>query len=435
MKATRPALVLVAVLAVGGLTACTAVTTANAPTTAAVETAASVASASLWDSSVVHDIEVTIADADLNSVLDTYTSTGEKIWVSATVVIDGVTFENVGIKLKGNSTLRVVSSDSGGSELPWLIRLDKYVDGQNLDGETELVVRGNSSETALNEAVALELLSEAGLASQEAISSRFSVNGGATQLRLVIQNPDEDWDAQEFGTTGLLYKAEAGGDYRYRGDDPASYADIFDQETGDDNLTPLITFLKFVNESDDATFVAEIGNYLDVDSFATYLAFQSLIDNFDDIDGPGNNSYLHFDETTGLMTVVNWDLNLAFGVQNVAGAGGEMPGGGQGGGRPNGAVAPGGALGGALGGAPGGAPGGAGNGGPSSGNVLAERFEQLFPDAVPAATEALTSSLISSGAAQDALDSWVAVLKAGASDLVSSATIDDEAAAIRGYLG
>jgi len=42
--------------------------------------------------------------------------------------------------------------------MPWIIRLDKFVDGQNYEGETQLVVRANSTETALNEAVALELL-------------------------------------------------------------------------------------------------------------------------------------------------------------------------------------------------------------------------------------------------------------------------------------
>ncbi len=417
MKLSRPVLVLIAVLAVGGLTACSATTTAQAPTTSTSEAAATVTSATVWDSSAVHDIAVTIAEADLEALLTAYAQTGEKVWATATVTIDGTTLENVGIKLKGNSSLRGVGTDSDPSELPWLIRLDKYVDGQNIDGETELVVRGNNSETALNEAVALELLSAAGLASQEAVSSRFSVNGGTDRLRLVIQNPDDDWAAQEFGTTGLLYKAEAGGDYSYRGDDPASYEDVFDQEAGDENLEPLTEFLRFINESDDATFVAQLSSYLDIDSFATYLAFQELVDNFDDIDGPGNNSYLHYDESTGLMTVVNWDLNLAFGVQNGGGGegagkpGGGMPGG-QGGARPG---------------------GGAAGGGPSSGNILAERFAELFPDAVAAATATLDSTLIASGTAEAVLDEWTAVLAEGASDLVSESTIETEAAAISAY--
>ena len=56
---------------------------------------------------------------------------------------------------------------------------------------------------------------------------------------------------------------------------------------------------------------------------------QDLIDNFDDINGPGNNSYLYYDSETGVFTVVAWDHNLAFGIRNNDGFG---PGGGPAGG-------------------------------------------------------------------------------------------------------
>ena len=42
----------------------------------------------------------------------------------------------------------------------------------------------------------------------------------------------------------------------------------------------------------------------------------------DDIDGPGNNSYLFWDSATGMFTVVAWDHNLAFGA-SMGGAGPE----------------------------------------------------------------------------------------------------------------
>jgi spore coat protein CotH len=76
-------------------------------------------------------------------------STGDKEWISATVTIDGTTFENAGLRLKGNSSLRGASFDTDPTALPWLIRLDKYVDGQSLDGYTQFVVRSNNSETSL----------------------------------------------------------------------------------------------------------------------------------------------------------------------------------------------------------------------------------------------------------------------------------------------
>lgn len=396
MKRTPIAIVLASALALAGCASTTSEVSRTAPS-------------SLWDSDAVHDISVDIADADYDALIAAYVADASKIWVTATVTIDGETLENVGLKLKGNSTLFGTNDESDPSELPWIIRLDKYVDDQSYEGETELIVRANNSETSLNEAVALELLGLAGLATEEAVASRFTVNGGDTELALVMQSLDDDWVSAQFDDDGLLYKAEAGGDYSYRGDDPEEYADVFDQEAGADDLEPLTAFLQFIDESDDATFAAELADHLDIDAFATYLAFQDLVDNYDDIDGPGNNSYLHYDTETGLMTVVNWDLNLTFGTSNRP-AGGAV----QGGGRPAG----------------GGAPGGR-----SGGNILSERFlaNDEFEALYDAKTTELTQALFGSGAADEVLDRWVDVLSANAADLVDEATIEAEADDIRAY--
>lgn len=386
----------------------------------------------------VHDIGIELDTADFEAMVAAYNESGEKEWIEATVTIDGVSYTDVGLRLKGNSSLRGVSANDDPASLPWLIKLDKFVDGQSHDGLTEMVVRSNSSETSLNEAVALELLDLAGLASQDAVITRLSVNGSEQVLRLVIDNPEDDWMAEELDASGALYKAESTGDYSYRGDDPESYTEVFDQEAGDDNadLTPLIEFLDFINNSDDATFAAELGDRLDVDAFATYLAMQDLLENFDDIDGPGNNSYLYYDTASGQFTVVPWDYNLAFG-SGPGGPGGEgRPSGGpmgDGGGFP---AAPDG--GGAMpapgqGGMPAGGamPGGRGPGGRS--NVLVERFtaneelNALYQEKVTA----LKAELFDSGAASEVLAAYAALV--ADSGLVDQDTIDTEAAAISAY--
>lgn len=77
-------------------------------------------------------------------------------------------------------------------------------------------------------------------------------------------------------------------------------------------MTPLITFLDFINNSTDEEYSKKLSEYLDVDAFASYLAMQDLVSNSDDIDGPGNNAYLYYDKKTKRMTVVAWDQNLSF---------------------------------------------------------------------------------------------------------------------------
>ena len=166
-------------------------------------------------------------------MISEYAASSDKTWIEATVTIDGDTYENVGLRLKGNSSLFGLNAETAQNpeDLPWLIRLDKFEDDQDHDGWYDIVIRSNSTETAMNEAVAVELLGEAGLATEQAIATTLQINGGDTELRLAMQNPDEVWEDANFDTDmAALYKAESTGDYTYRGDDPDSYDDVFDQE-------------------------------------------------------------------------------------------------------------------------------------------------------------------------------------------------------------
>jgi spore coat protein CotH len=377
---------------------------------------------SLFDDSTVHDVTLTFDDGSFDAMLETYLATGDKPWIEATVAIDGTMYEAAGIRLKGNSSLRGSAASADPVSLPWLVDLDQFVDGQSYRGVTEFVVRSNSTTTALNEAVALELLARAGLASQASTPIRFTVNGGSAKLRLVVENPDDTWMAAALDEDGALYKAESSGDYTYRGEDPSAYDEVFDQEAGKDNadLTPLIDFLRFINESDDATFATEITKRLDVDAFATYLAMQELLDNFDDIDGPGNNSYLFYDAASGAFTVVPWDHNLAFGVRPGGGGGAPqvMPGDGvgRGGGEP---------------------PFGQGGpGGPNRSNVLVERVLAIetYAELVADDRASLRAALYDSGVAAEILAAKVAVLEAQAADLVDASTLATESQQIAAKL-
>ena len=402
----------------------------------------------LFDSSLVHTITVDFDEADYDAMIETFTSTGDKEWISATVTLDGMTYDNVGLRLKGNSSLFGLTAATSGDpeDLPWLIRLNEFVEGADHQGYEEIVIRSNSTETAMNEAVAQELLALTGLASQRPIATSFTVNGADTELRLAVEHPDEEWYDDNFDDEdGLLYKADSDGDYSYRGDDAEAYTDVFDQKVGDDDMQPLIDFLEFIDNADDATFAAELSDRLDVDGFATYLAFQDLIGNADDINGRGNNSYLQYDTTTDQFTVVSWDLNLAFGTANVgrtAGAAGDTgaapgarPAGG-GGGRPAGPPP------GAAGDAPTGGLGGMPAGGPQAGgpgdqpNVLVDRFlaDEEFAALYSSKTDQLTELLFSSGTVDIVIASWADVLIEGAADLVSEATVTADAAAIIGYV-
>jgi spore coat protein CotH len=411
-----------------------------------------------YDASTVHEIVVTFDQGGYDAMIEAFQADNGKDWIEASVTIDGESYRQVGMRLKGNSSLfaiggRIPGLDFGGppaggppaaapaeppppqpptsdapgaplggpplgsgfgggevsvdkpESLPWLIRLDKYIEDQNHQGRTEFVVRSNTSKTGLNEAVALSLLGEIGLANQSSAMVRFTVNGGE-KLRLVVDNPNDRWMADALDESGKLYKADNSGDYSYLGDDPDAYKDVFKQEAGDDDLRPLIEFLDFVNNSTDDEFAASLAERLDVAAFARYLAFEdAIVRNFDTIDGPGNNSYLYFDPASKRMTVVAWDHNLAlgvspFGVGDATNAGGFDP-----------ANMP--------------------ADFPikfSGNNILTVRFKanNEFAAMITAETLTLTAEIIDSGVADDVLGEWTQLLEQDATALVPLETIRDE---------
>ncbi len=214
-----------------------------------------------------------------------------------------------------------------------------------------------------------------------------------------MENPDEGWMVRAFGAGGGLYKARSAGNWEYRGDDFDAYDVSFDQKAGkaDVDLTPLVEFLDFINNSGDAAFAAGMAERFDVVGFAVYLAMQDLLQNFDDINGPGNNAYLHYDPARQWWTVVPWDNNFS-----LAGLGFLADGG------PAAEVA----------------------GLPEFGsNVLVDRFlaNPDFDQITAGQVDALTRSLYASGVAAEILARRVAVLERDAADLVDPAVVREEA--------
>ncbi len=400
----------------------------------------------------LHSVEITVDQSAYQEMITAYTSNQTKNWIEATVTVDGVAHEKAGLKLKGNSSLQGISAGTAPQQLPWLVRFDKFVDGANHEGMTRMVIRAGATTSALNEAVALDLLATTGLASEKAAHISLSVNGSDPVLRLTCQDLDESWVAQNFDVAGLLYKAESTGDYTYRGTDESAYKDVFDQETGKANLTPLIEFLQFINESSDADFQSGLAQRVDVDKMVTYLAFEDVIDNFDDITGPGNNSFLWWAEQANQMTVVAWDHNCAFGLKPGAGqqgqGGGQPPGGGGQGQPPSGGQQPGGGQPPGDGGAPsngqaptGQPPGGAGGQQPGGGgsqtkaNALVDRFNSLMDGEtkVSAERDRLKQELYTSGVAQTILDARAKVLTDQAGSLIEQSAVEADKQTIAAY--
>ena len=62
----------------------------------------------LFDTTQVHEIYINMTEEEYKDMIDTYSNTSEKDWYKTDITIDWVTVYNVGVRLKGNSSLRWV---------------------------------------------------------------------------------------------------------------------------------------------------------------------------------------------------------------------------------------------------------------------------------------------------------------------------------------
>ncbi|HBF78641.1 MAG TPA: spore coat protein CotH, partial [Streptomyces sp.] len=327
----------------------------------------------------------------------------------------------------GGMTQYNLSADKP-EELPWLIKIDEYVEGRAYQGEREISLRpGSNAQVPLNEALALSLIDASGEPAERYGFSTLKVNNRPTATRLMVENPDTEY-AEAVEGESVVYKARAGGSFAYLGDDPSDYETSFRQlnKVGSQDLAPVMKLIKWVEEASDEEFAEDLDQHVDVESFATYVATQNLLMNFDDMAGPGKNYLLGYDLDTKKFSVLGWDFNLTFSGDATAGPDDEMSmgGGGPGGGRngqgtegargqdgqqpgqtPQGM--PEGMPEGGPQGVPGGADGGGQGGGPGgmTGHTLKDRFLELdaFDAVYKKAYQDLYETFYASGKATAAL--------------------------------
>jgi spore coat protein CotH len=393
----------------------------------------------IFDDTAIHRIELAYDAGPYARMIETFQRDGSKEYIEASVTIDGTRIGSAGIRLKGNSTVGALRRGNTGAAgpggtagslsfakpegLPWLIHVDEFAKGQRYQEYEQLAIRPAAG-AGLAEAVALRMVGAAGEPTQRSAYAAVSVNGSAPVLRLVVEVPMGEFADDNFEHDGVLYKALAGGSFTYRGDDPLAYEMSFKQVTrkNHQDKKPLMNLMKWVTQSSDAEFAAKLGDFIDVESFGTYVALQDLLANFDDMSGPGQNYYLWYDLETGKFTVLTWDLNLAFGgLGRGGGAVVVVPPGG----APPADAAPAGRA--PAGGAPVGGPGLGGRGG----NPLKRRFvaNAAFAALRTQSRSAAHQAIYGSGAALGELARLEKV--ALSSGLLTAATLTSEAASLR----
>ena len=271
----------------------------------------------LFDDSYVHTLDIRIGDWDAFLAAAT-----EENYTECDVEIDGEVFSSVGLRAKGNNSLRLVN-EYGLERYSLKIEFDHFQDGNTYYGLDKLSLDSSYQDNSyMKNYLAYDMMDYMGVPSPLCSYVWVTVNGEDWGLFLAVEEPEEAFARRNYGADhGKLYKP----DYRsleaenrdvalqYTTEDPADYDNIFRNakfEIDAEDQARLIGALKTLSEGTD------LESAVNVDEVLRYFTVQVFVVNLDSYLGRTGHNYFLYEED-GIISMLPWDYNLAFATYSL----------------------------------------------------------------------------------------------------------------------
>ncbi|WJH31135.1 CotH kinase family protein [Paenibacillus sp. CC-CFT742] len=280
--------------------------------TAATTTSTGIAQAyeSLFQTDNVIDINVTIDDADWESMLE---SPLDKDYKKVSVEVDGNKLDNVGFSTKGNLTLKSVASMEDSDRYSFRLKFDKYDKTQTLLGLDKMVLNNNYADPSyMREVLHYEALRSIGMDVPMTNYVNLYVNGELVGFYTGVEAVDDSYLERNYGEDyedGVLYDTDERSYLQY--EEGSDYSTLTKDLGTDENKTKLKTFIKTLNDMPEGE-KGDIESVLDVDSALQYIAGNMVFGNYDSYNGDKGHNYMLYSDADGKFTVVPWDFNMSF---------------------------------------------------------------------------------------------------------------------------
>ena len=305
----------------------------------------------------VHTIDIVMKDWD--GFLE---NCENEEYVMCNVVIDGEAFKNIGIRAKGNTSLSNVSQlDS--DRYSFKLEFDQYDSTKSYHGLDKISLNNLIQDnTMMKDFLVYQMMREFGVDAPLCSFVYITVNGEDWGLYLAVEGVEDSFLQRNYGKdSGELYKPDSlsfgggrgnGKDFDMGGagafapgsmgggmmppdrmeqgggimppddmgssdvklqfidDNPSSYSNIFDNAKTDidaDDQTRLIEALKILSSGEN------LENAVNIEEVIRYFVVHNYVVNGDSYTGSMIHNYYLY-EKDGLLSMIPWDYNLAFGT-------------------------------------------------------------------------------------------------------------------------
>lgn len=272
----------------------------------------------------IQEIRLEIPAKDWDTQLDMLKNNDPDARMAATAFVNGVRFDSVGVRYKGNSSYFRTRKETY-KKLPFNIKLNHRIKSQYLEGTyTNLKLsNGFLDPSFVRDPLAYEVVRQY-MPAPECNFTRLYINGAFWGLYINAESIDGKFLKKHFKSNdGCLVKCDpddwkktrsadgcakgANASLVYLGDNPACYFAFYevDEEYG---WPLLMRLIKTLNQKPE-----EIESVLDVDQTLWMLALNNVLVNLDSYNGSLSHNYYVCFDSTGVAHPLIWDLNLAFG--------------------------------------------------------------------------------------------------------------------------
>lgn len=267
----------------------------------------------LFDDTRVHTIDITIDD--WSALIE---EAQEERYVPCTMTIDDEVFRQVGIRAKGNNSLRL-TSEYELTRYSLKVEFDHYLPQGNYHGLDKLSLDASFQDNSyLKTVLAFDMMRFMGVPTPLCSYAWVRVNGEDWGLFLAVEECEEAFASRNFGWDhGVLYQPDyrslndenADVALRYIDEQPSSYPNIFDHAK-----TPMVhSDQRRLIESLRQLSQGEVTTAVHTDEVLRYFVVQVFVMNWDSYLGHTGHNYILYEEE-GRLWMLPWDYNLAFGT-------------------------------------------------------------------------------------------------------------------------
>ena len=274
----------------------------------------------LYEPTILRELFIDFQDPNYHNILTNSFYNNPSLRIPASVTLDGVQLDSVGVRYKGNSTF-VVPNNNGNPKVPYNLDFNYWISGQKLmDYNKVKLANAWTDPTFVKEYLASTIYKKY-LPCPQVNLMKLNVQGNYLGLYVNTESINKEFVDKHFDEkSGVLFKCDpitvfgqpappgpAEPNLNWLGYDTTQYYNSYTlkSEHGWQELVELIDVLH--NYPDD------LDSILNIDRVLWAFAVNSVIANLDTYNGWYIHNFYLYKTKDGLFQMIPWDLSESFG--------------------------------------------------------------------------------------------------------------------------